>query len=554
MIITAENKRALYRQQGFFAERCLHDVLYANVEAKAEQIALVDPLNRQELCGQEPRRLSYQQLHRAIEQCATGLLKHGIKKDDIVLAQLPNIVELLILYMACSRIGAIISPVPMQYQQHELRDILPVLKPKAAVSSSLFKGQANSHIMASAIASWEETQADSNILHIQVGCPESDRGLFFSSLLESDDTQALTAHLESTTIDADDILTICWTSGTEGLPKGIPRSHNQWLTIGRATFDGNKLQDGEALLNPFPFINMASIGGLMMSWLYSRGKLVLHHPMDLAVFVQQLISEEISYTLAPPPLLNNIIKHPEMLPKDALKKVHTIGSGSAPLDSWMVAGFKQQYDIEVINHFGSNEGVSMVCGPGETSDPEQRARFFPIANKLLKTRLCDPESGDEINQRGVSGELQIQGPSVFDGYYCAPEKTAAAFTADGFYKTGDLFEIVDQDFYRFVGRCKDLIIRGGVNIAPAELDNLINAHPNIEEAAVASYPCEVMGERVAAFVVLKQGENLSLEELKGYLKQQQIANYKLPEKLHVIDAIPRNPLGKALRYQLSKMI
>lgn len=554
MITTAENKRALYRQQGFFSERCLHDVLYANVEAKAEQIALVDPLNRQELCGQEPRRLSYQELHRSIEQCAAGLLKYNIKKDDVVLAQLPNIVELLILYMACSRIGAIISPVPMQYQQHELRDILPVLKPKAAVSSSQFKGQDNSHIMASAIASWEETQTDSSIVHIQVGGPEAGHGVSFSRLLEPGDNQVLTTYLDGTAINADDIVTICWTSGTEGLPKGIPRSHNQWLTIGRATFEGNNLQDGESLLNPFPFINMASIGGLMMSWLYSRGKLVLHHPMDLAVFVQQLISEGITYTLAPPPLLNNIIKHPEMLPKGALDKVHTIGSGSAPLDSWMVAGFKQQHNIEVINHFGSNEGVSMVCGPGETNDPVQRARLFPIANKLIQTRLCDPESGEEITQKAVSGELQIQGPSVFDGYYCAPDKTAAAFTDDGFYKTGDLFEIADQDFYRFVGRCKDLIIRGGVNIAPAELDNLINAHPNIEEASVASYPCEVMGERVAAFVVLKQGASLSLDELKQYLKQQQIASYKLPEKLQLIDAIPRNPLGKALRFQLSKML
>jgi acyl-CoA synthetase (AMP-forming)/AMP-acid ligase II len=552
MITTPDSKRALYRQQGFFSEQRLHDLLYATALAKPGEIALVDPLNRPELCGQVAQRMNYQQLQQRIELCAAGLVAHRIRKDDIILAQLPNIVELLILYMACSRIGAIISPVPMQYQQHELNDIFTVLKPKAVAYIEHFKQQSGG----SAIAAVIEAQYCENckILSIVVGENTGPHYTLFSELESAGSPDTLEHYLNSTDINADDILTICWTSGTEGLPKGISRSHNQWLTIGRATYEGNQLQDGESLLNPFPFINMASIGGLMMSWLYSRGKLVLHHPIDLAVFVRQLTEENISYTLAPPPLLNNIIKHPEMLPPDTLKNVHTIGSGSAPLDSWMVSGFKQQYNIEVINHFGSNEGVSLVCGPKETNDPEQRARLFPIQNKRLNTRLCDPESGELVTQMGQTGELQIQGPGVFDGYFKAPEKTAAAFTKDGYYKTGDLFEVANDEFYRFVGRCKDLIIRGGVNIAPAELDNLINAHPGIEEAAVASYPCDEMGERVAVFVVLKESQTINLSDLNIYLKQQKIAHYKLPEKLHLIKAIPRNPLGKALRHKLSQMI
>lgn len=551
MITTPDAKRQLYRQQGFFGERRLHDVLYASAAEKPEHIALVDPLNRQELTGQAPLRLSYSELKQRIEGCAAGLVSHHIGKDDVVFVQLPNIVELLILYMACSRIGAIISPVPMQYQQHELADILPVLQPKAVVSVGNFKGKDHHQLMDQAVQ--KVAAKIKPPLHICVADHATENCLGFDQLVRADE-QVLTQYLNQTDINADDIVTICWTSGTEGLPKGIPRSHNHWLTIGLATYEGNKLQDGEALLNPFPFINMASIGGLMMSWLYSRGKLVLHHPMDLKVFVRQLIEEDISYTLAPPPLLNNIIKHPEMLPPNTLAKVHTIGSGSAPLDSWMVAGFKAQHNIEVINHFGSNEGVSLLCGPDQTDDPEQRARLFPITNKLMATRLCHPETGELIEQTGISGELQIQGATVFDGYYHQAEKTAQAFTPDGYYKTGDLFEIADDNYYRFVGRCKDLIIRGGVNIAPAELDNLINAHSSIEEAAVAAYACDVMGERVAAFVVVKEGQSMSLEALKQYLQEQQIAMYKLPEKLILIDAIPRNPLGKALRYKLSEMI
>ncbi|GAA6151071.1 class I adenylate-forming enzyme family protein [Pseudoteredinibacter isoporae] len=554
MITTPQPLRQLYRKQGFFAERKLHDVLYQTATQKPDATALVDPLNRSDLCGQQAQSLSYQTLHRLIEQYSYGLMRAGLKKDDIVFVQLPNIVELVILYMACSRLGAIISPVPMQYQKHELADILPILQPKIVVSLNTFKGKDHSGPMWQAVEHCRQ-QLDKKPDHYTIGAGQALHGQAFENLLQDEINESLwQSYLDEHPVDADDIVTICWTSGTEGKPKGIPRSHNHWLTIGLATYEGNKLKDGEALLNPFPFINMASIGGLMMSWLYSAGKMVLHHPMDLAVFVRQLIEEDITYTLAPPPLLNNIIKHPEMLPPNTLAKVHTIGSGSAPLDAWMVEGFKTQYDIEIVNHFGSNEGVSMVCGPDDTQQPDQRARLFPIRNKLLETRLANPENDDIIDRPGVSGELQIKGPAVFDGYFKSPQKTQQAFTADGYFKTGDLFEIADAQFYRFVGRCKDLIIRGGVNIAPAELDNLLGAHPAIEEAAAAGYACDTMGERVAAFVVLKEGQNLTLAELCEYLKEQQIAMYKLPEKLILLEAIPRNPLGKALRYKLSEMV
>lgn len=557
MITTPLEKRDQYRLDGFFSELRLHDVLFQNAKQHPHAIALVDPLNRQSLCGSEPLRLSYAQLQRQIEKTAAAFINLGVTKDDIVFVQLPNIVELLITYMVCSRLGAIISPVPMQYLQHELADILPILQPKLLISAASFKGQEQSNIMWQAVEHCRE-KLEHKPIHVSIGESQCPGALSFASISESNNDKStskiLSDYDEQYSISSDDIVTICWTSGTEGLPKGIPRSHNHWLTIGRATFEGNKLQQGEALLNPFPFINMASIGGLMMSWLYSAGKLVLHHPMDLGVFVQQLISEDITYTLAPPPLLNNIIKHPEMLPPNALQKVHTIGSGSAPLDDWMVAGFKEQYNIEIVNHFGSNEGVSMVCGPDQTDIAEKRARLFPIKNKLLQTRLCHPETGELITQAGISGELQIQGASVFDGYFRDPQKTAQAFSDDGFFKTGDLFEISDANFYRFVGRCKDLIIRGGVNIAPAELDNLISGHPAIEEAAVAAYPCEVMGERVAAFVVLKPEHSLDLETLNQYLKDQKIAMYKLPEKLNILESIPRNPLGKALRYKLAERL
>jgi acyl-CoA synthetase (AMP-forming)/AMP-acid ligase II len=143
---------------------------------------------------------------------------------------------------------------------------------------------------------------------------------------------------------------------------------------------------------------------------------------------------------------------------------------------------------------------------------------------------------------------------VFDGYWQAPELTKAAFDAQGYFRTGDLFEIAPeagQRFYRFVGRCKEIIIRGGQNISPAELDALLEGHPKVREASCAAYPDERLGERVCAVVATRPGETVTLEEIVEHLRAAGVAAYKLPEKLRVVDALPRNPLGKVLRRELA---
>jgi len=546
-------------ESGPWPDQPLHQLLYASARLTPERIALVDPANKQPLTGTEPLRLSYRQLTDKIDRLATLLLQCGLVAGDLLLVQMPNIVELVWVYLAASRLGLVVSPVPVQYQQHELGEILRQLEPAAVISVTTFK---NDHFVAPLRSAIEKRQQQKKASGQSTPAPQllvwGTGGDFdlAAAMAQPLNSTRLQDYLDRTSLNADQIFTICWTSGTEGQPKGIPRSHKQWLSVGRATYEGNQIQAGEALLNPFPFINMASIGGLFLSWLYSGGKLVLHHPLDLPVYLQQITEEKISYTLAPPALLNSLLKSPDLLASCDLSSLRAIGSGSAPLDEWMVAGFKQQFDIEIVNHFGSNEGVSLLCGPNETSSASKRARLFPRHNTLLEMRLADSESGELIEATGITGELQIKGPGVFDGYFKDPQKTADAFTDDGFFRTGDLFQISPDEpaFYRFIGRCKDLIIRGGVNIAPAELDNLICAHEDITEAAVTGYPCEVMGERVAAFVVSKSGQELSLEALSRYLKSLQIATFKLPEKVVMIEALPRNPLGKVVRHRLTELL
>ncbi len=228
----------------------------------------------------------------------------------------------------------------------------------------------------------------------------------------------------------------------------------------------------------------------------------------------------------------------------------------------MVAGFGKDYGIEILNIFGSNEGICLASGPKELPDYAERAQFFPRfgveglewANRTgnnMKTRLVSLETGEVVSKPGEQGELEIWGSTVFDGYYKSPEANAEVFSDDGYFRTGDVFEIPGEGeqskFYRYIGRCKDIIVRGGVNISPDEIDNELAAHPKVAAVCVVGVNDEIMGERIGAAVVPKPGETVVLEDLTAFLKEKGMAVFKLPEKLMCVDELPYNATGKIQR-------
>jgi non-ribosomal peptide synthetase component E (peptide arylation enzyme) len=166
----------------------------------------------------------------------------------------------------------------------------------------------------------------------------------------------------------------------------------------------------------------------------------------------------------------------------------------------------------------------------------------------------DPATGAEILEPGQPGELQVRGATVFDGYFKSPQMTAAAFTVDGYFCTGDLFEIAADEqgprYYRFTGRHKQIIVRGGVKISPEELDEILAGCPGLLEGAVVGYPDELMGERICAVVVPKPGSEVTLEQLAAHFAERGVAVFKLPERVRAVAALPRNPLGKVVRSEL----
>lgn len=543
-----------YQASGCWEGVTLHGLLSQQLHLDDSLTAVIDPLNRAELTGDEPRRLTYQQLEDASTALAVDWLRRGITASDRVMVQLPNCAELVLCYFAASKLGAIISPLPMQYGRHELRHIHQVLGASLYVTVHDYKGQpfaAEREALFSDCGSVLVFSADAPL---QLDATEQDRRLL--QVFQN----------QNPVDDANRTLSICWTSGTTGLPKGVPRSHNMWVAVARNCIEAGDYRRGERLLNPFPLVNMASIASFLYPLVLLGCPLVLHHPFVPHVFLQQLQQEKINFTIAPPAMLNQLAKSTELWSQFDFSSLRAIGSGSAPLAPWMINIFDREYAKPIINFYGSNEGISFFSKPETAPDAETRAALFPRfgardcdwqgrAATMISSRVVSPGGGDEISEPGIAGELAVKGPTLFDGYLDADNRDL--FTADGFFLTGDLVEICGEDnrYYRIVGRCKDIINRGGMKLSPTEIDVLLEGLPGVKEVAVCAYPDAILGERICTCVVPEFADKApDLNDVVAYLKAKGLADIKMPERLQLLDALPRNPLGKVQRFILQQQI
>ena len=558
MFLTPGSQTKDYRSKGWWGSSTVDDMLQNAVATRPESVALVDPLNRESLDGIAPRALSWTDLGREVDRTAAALLARGLKKDDRLVAQLPNTVDAVILFLAAARLGLIISPVVMQYREHEIGYIIEKIEPAAFVTIPRF-GAFDHGKLGHALTD--------GLGEVQLITLNDDGDTALD--LDAADVATVPDYRKKNPLDAAEVLTICWTSGTESRPKGVPRNHCHWVLNADVIVDAAGMVESDVLLNPFPLVNIGSIGGLVLPWLQLQTKLVLHHPFDIGIFLKQIAEEKVSYTIAPPAVLGALLKNPELLEQFDIGSLRAVGSGSAPLSPWLIESWKKLHDIEITNIFGSNEGSSLFSSPAFVPDPSERARFFPRLGakdvdwpgrvaEVMQTRLVDPATGAEITEAGKVGELRLAGGTIFSGYWRSPELNEAAFDADGYFATGDLFEIAGDGalsrFYRFVGRSKEIIVRGGVNISPAELDDLIVGHPKIREAATVGIADDKLGERVAVAIAPNEGEEISLSDLTAWLGEQHIAIFKHPEMLVTVDQLPRNAMNKVMRDELREIV
>ena len=575
MLLVPEEQIREYTEKGYWGRETIVDLVYKNAQEAPEEEAIVDPYNRKELVGTEPKRMTYAQFIRAVDRLAIKFVELGIKKDDVIAVQLPNIIELIVTYLAASRVGAIITPLGVQYRSHEVGYVLKLCEPVVYVTAARF----NRFKYIEMIRKLEPKHPKlKTIIGIGVNEEISEGILNFENIVNTPfEKRYPKDYLEGRQSSPNEVFSLCWTSGTEAEPKGVPRSHNHWRITGMHNPVLCELPSRCTILASFPLINMAGIGAAFMPWVLNGGKLVLHHPFDSVTYMQQIAGEKVYYTMAPPAILVMLDRLAgwRELDKRSLK---VLATGGSPLAPWISKRYRDAYGIAIVNEFAANEGFALLSSPIFFPDPEDRALYFPrwgaegvewknlekipdaFARRVMmqstQTKLVDPETGETITERGVVGELRYKSPVLFSGYWKRPDLTAKVFDADGYYCTGDLFSIEGEkmDKFLFKGRHKDLIIRGGQNISPVEIEHLVEGHPKVHEVAAVGYPDERLGEKLCLVVVPKPGENVTLEEIIRYLKEKDIAVYKLPERLETIDVMPRNALNKIEKNKLKKML
>ncbi len=560
MIPVTQKNIAEYTKKGYWGKETLLDILFKTAARNPDSEALVDPYNRPDLIGDDPKRLTYANLMQAIDRIAVAFENAGIEKDDVILVQLPNIVETVLTYFAASRMGAISSPLSMMARSHELAAAVKVTHAKALVTVPAFHGFDHGELAR------EFQDKAASLEHLfWVGPTQQKDGFQLERIIEN---EADTSDLDGKQSGPNEVFTICWTSGTEAEPKGVPHTHNEWITISRIPVEGCQMAPGYNIHGSFPVINMAGFGGQLIPWVLTGGKFVLHHPFDKEVFFAQLAKEKIDYTLMPPALLDTLAKSPEVRALEKLQ-IKSIGSGSVPLSPWMVRFYEDKFGIGIVNFFASNEGVALFSAPRFFPVAEDRASYFPrfgvesvdwnVPEHIvggMRSRLVEPGTNKEISENGVVGELCFAGPTIFSGYWNRPDLTQNTFDDASYYHTGDLFSIEgdNQDKYLFSGRYKDLIIRGGMNISPEEIETLISDHPKILEVAAVGYPDQRLNERTCAVVVPVAGDTITLEEILEFMQSKGVARYKLPERLEVVDSLPRNAVQKVLRRELREWL
>ncbi|QBJ97066.1 acyl--CoA ligase [Rhodococcus sp. ABRD24] len=539
-----------YTESGAWTRETVQQLLVDRVRERGSQLAIVDPVNKAEHVDALPVRLTWAELDAEVDRLAAILLTAGVRAGDVIGVQLPNTVEQVVVFLASWRIGAIVSPLPVQVQGDAIIDACDEL----CVSAFVTAGRIGHLAAADRIASVRsEISTLRVVLSYGVGVPDGVVRLGHSAPTATD-TVAVAAYTAAHRVDPNDCLAISWTAGTEGASKGVPYAHYESLSLARIVVDASRLTAEDVLLNPFPMMTAAGITGMLLPWLVTGAVLVQHEPFDLGSFLRQIAEEKVTYTAASPAALAAIeLRDGPGLDLSTLTRILT---SAAPLPSPTVQNWLERYGLEVVSHFGSIEGVSLVGEPVSASEFAGSGACFPrMARPGTELGLVDLRTGAEIGVPDVPGELRIKGPTVFSGYL-NPARNPDPFDSDGRLMTGDLFVIAGEqgEYLRFFDRAADVIVRNGVTVSSVHRESLIAELPAVAEAAVVGCPDDEVGERIVAVVVCRPGQMLSLEQLVEHLVARGVDPATVPERLVISKGLPRNLGGRVLKRLLRQEV
>ena len=527
-----EQRRAAYRQQGLWGDASLADYWQQTARAMPDKIAVVD---------NHGATYTYSALDHAASCLANWMLTKGIESGDRIAFQLPGWCEFTVIYLACLKIGAVSVPLLPSWREAELVWVLNKCQAKMFFAPTLFKQTRPVDLI---------LPLQNQLLQLQqiVGVDKlapATSSLSLSQII-ADNTPLTTA----ITVHGDELAAVLFTSGTEGLPKGVMLTHNNILASERAYCARLNLTWQDVFMMPAPLGHATGfLHGVTAPFLIGARSVLLDiftPDACLALLEQQRCTCMLGATPFVYDLLNLLEKQPADL---SALRFFLCGGTTIPKK---VARECQQRGIKLLSVYGSTE--SSPHAVVNLDDPLPRFMHTDgYAAAGVEIKVVD--DARKTLPPGCEGEEASRGPNVFMGYFDEPELTARALDEEGWYYSGDLCRMDEAGYIKITGRKKDIIVRGGENISSREVEDILLQHPKIHDACVVAMPDERLGERSCAYVVLKAPHHsLSLEEVVAFFSRKRVAKYKYPEHIVVIEKLPRTASGKIQKFLLRKDI
>jgi cyclohexanecarboxylate-CoA ligase len=516
---------AYFRAKGWWRDETLCDWLDRCVSAAPDRIAL--------LCAD--RTLTYAAVAADVARLAAGLADIGIGCGDVVVVHLPNVPEFLIAWLAISEIGAVMQTVHTPYGPRELEHLITHGGGKAAIALARTKDRSP----AAEIAALRDRIATLRCV-VSVG-DDVPGTVGFATLLERE--QGKPASLRP---NADDPFLLLYTSGTTSSPKAVSVSFNHYLSNARLCAAEYGLRPDDRILCLAPYTHLYGL------YAYELGLAVgatacLLDVFTPAAFIKTLKQTRPTVLIAGPAHIAPCLQQKLFADVDLSAMRFAVLSGST-VPASMSAAFEDMLpNGRVVQAWGMTELQFGACSrPTDTRE----VRFETIGRATPGTELRVADGEDRVLLPGEIGELHARGCSLFAGYLRNAEASSAAFTADGWFRTGDLASMDAQGNVLLRGRSKELINRGGVKFNPIDMEIAIGGHPAVAQVAIAPVPDDILGERASCFVVLKDGASLSFEELTAFLAERKFAKFTWPEQLTIVPDMPVTPTRKVIKAHL----
>jgi malonyl-CoA/methylmalonyl-CoA synthetase len=452
---------------------------------------------------------TYADLDAESARFANLLTSMGLGRGDRVAAQIDKSAQTVFLYLGCLRAGLVYLPLNTAYQAGEIGYFASDAEPKAAFcrpeARPWFKGVPNLPGLA--------------------------------------DAAREAASFSTAQTAADDLACIVYTSGTTGQPKGAMVTHGNLSTNARALHECWRFRPGDVLLHALPMFHVHGLFVALHTALLNASRIIYQARFDAGSVLAAL--PRASVFMGVPTYYVRLLAEPR-LDRDLCRHMRLFVSGSAPLAVETFEAFERRTGHAILERYGMTETGMNTSNP---FDGERRRGTVGVPLAGIEVRVVD--DADAPLASGETGHVQVRGPNVMPGYWKLPEKNSEEFTADGFFRTGDLGKFDAEGYLSIVGRAKDMVISGGYNVYPREIELLLESLPGVRDCAVFGVPHPDFGEAVTAAVVLAPGASLTEAEVVAYIKSR-LANFKVPKRVVFMPELPRNAMGKVLKTELRK--